>query len=1355
MPAFQRKNVRFVNGGMNFNRSVDTIPDGQINYGRNIRSTQAGTVTSRGGLTVWAVLPGSICHSIARLNNFDPEVNFDYTYILGENDSLFVQKTPSLLNNVAFNPVRMPATLQDTICGNTDGLSGNPLTLVDMSPVGEASGWKYAGDDKVLMALGYYPGDDPGLDMARAITMGLPVPVNTTIPVGSPTSSFSSIVLTITWAEGAPTAPDGPRGVYFWTTTSIDGVLPGASVTIAGNPNTHLNVTGTVINVYPANGFSLGSLVEVDSPGVPFLLESGGSGAAGGTATLTGTGGAGGSGNLTGNYQWMFAFRRIYTGARSNPSAATRVTQATPPLALTAQSATMTLPRTPLDPWMAGNITTSGTTATWASGQKFDKVAVGDQVWLDTDATWYTIASVNTSSTPQTFTTTAAMATHVAPTSFAFMDKNVVVDVYRFSDTTPKWALVGSGPGDSIFVDNVPDKSLDSAPEPPQVADPVTGILRFNLFQPFPVTDIAKFGTGTVTQLSNGVWQIEWASGDPFNAGWLAGSFISIANGNYSIYQVRQGGTTGAIIEIAEDATGLITPGAICGWSTHEGTLAAGTPMRCLFGPWGLGETGAYVFGLGTDNQAGTLFWTNGNDPDSSDIANSLQVTPPSEPLMNGAVYDGTPYIWSTERMFRVFPSMTIAGQFQVEEIIGARGMYFPYALTVQSNGISDQSVTWRGKDGIYDFSSSGLKCLTDETMYPFFAHDNRPPEGIGTLYPWLAAETGSTSYPLDTYPQFHRLCWFEGTLFYDYPTGLSAFSTLVYETKQQPGGWIAFDQYFGTPSANSLARGIEISARNLKLAIGNIVYDYGGTATADGINVISCRLVTRAEDLGDPRGEKLWGDYYLDADLGNASVNITPRLGPDMTALATNALTGTTAGRQQQPLDFSAGLGVLAKTFALDVEWGVTSGAAPVTLYNWEPSYVPKPEQSILRATDWDDDGTPQNKYLFGCLITANTFAVQRTVEVHGDGDKVIATLAINHDGQSIKPYYFAAEPNQYEDLVTHEMRLVPKDIDLWELFSVKWFYTLWPEFTQFVPDYSPSDPTAYRGVAIEADTQGQDVKVQVVSEGQIVRVLTCNHPGRVQIAYSFEEPFLSTEVKLVPVGENWRQPLDWKVRWIGEPKPDLAALYSDWTDDGYIGAKFFQGFVLQADTQGQDRTLIVQYDGGQVGGTFTHINHSREMEIAYSFPQPFIAHQVRTIPDQALRYLGPFKIRWIWEPAPDLAKNWITQTTSHGLRGYHHHRDCLIALQSWDNVLLIVKQDDGNSYQYLIPSTGGNIRKPYEVLQPMKAKLSEYWLISCTPFRLFQRDCEVRIKGWGEKNEFRITKPFGDVHFERGARI
>lgn len=970
---------------MQWSRSVDTMAADKYCFAKNIRSYQAGTATSRPGLTSFTSLGTGTDYytAIARLNNFNIALfgsAWDFSYILGLTQKLYVGKDNTHLTNGTINPVFTPLTPSGS--GLSAAFSGNPLSLVDAQPVGSTVAWKYIADSQQMVAVGYYPGDNPntlvGPTMARCITMGMLPPVTQTVP-----------------AVGA-------------------------------------------------------------------------------------------AGNLTGTYQWRFVYRRTNTGAQSNPSAPTRVTVANPGLVLSAQQASMTLPTTPIDPQTGS------------------------------------------------------------------ADAHVVVDVYRFGGTVFSWVLVGTGNSGATFTDNLADAVLNAAQQPSQAVNPNTGLTHFNLFQPFPIPDIGHFGTGNLAQNVAGKWIFSWASGQKFNIGWLPGSTIGINNAPvFTIYQVIDNQT----IELTEDAT-RVGAGTGYPYAVPTGTLAAGQPVKHIWGPWGTGQTGSFIFGCGNQMAPGTLFWSNGNDPDSSDTYNSLQVTDPSEPLMNGCIYQGNAYVWSTERMFSIVPSLTVSGQFICNEIPGARGIWMEYSLTVQSNSIADLSITWRGKDGIYDYSAgAGLRSLTTDDMYPFFPHDNELGTPPSILYPFLPTSSEPVPAPDDAQSSFQRLTWFDGYLFYDF-LGNSAGSnqswTLVYDSRVN--GWICLDRY---ATLNlEICRGIEIAANNLKIGIGNVLYDYAGTSDAG--TAIACRLMTRADDYGDGRAQKQLGDVMIDANPGGATIAAKLLTAYHNTSTALTNIAG--AARTQAIEDFSSGGGLYSITAGLDITWSA-SGTGTATLYQWQLAYLVKPELTVARTTDWDDDG--------------------------------------------------------------------------------------------------------------------------------------------------------------------------------------------------YEGAKFFQGFILQLNTQGTTVQLTVQSDGGTVQQNFPGITSSGEIEFPFTFTTPFISHQVRINSNLPLAMMGPFRIRWIWEPAPELAKNWITQPTSFGLRGYFSHRDSYIAIQSTDVVVLAISPDAAPAVAISFPSTGGNFLKPYTALPPLKCKLSQYSVTSCTPFRLFVKDSEVRVKEWGNPGPYQVMRPFGDVSFEKGARI
>lgn len=792
-----------------------------------------------------------------------------------------------------------------------------------------------------------------------------------------------------------------------------------------------------------------------------------------------------GAGTLNGQYQWRFVFRRPNTQEQSNPSAATRVTVATPQLTCTNQAAQFTLPTTPIDPQTGS------------------------------------------------------------------ADANVVVDVYRFGGVVFRWKLVGTGNSGASFTDNLADSQILAAQEPSQVTNPFTGITHFNLFQPFPIPDIGHFGTGNLAQNGAGKWIFTWATGDKFNIGWLPGSTIGINNAPvFTIYQVIS--TTQ--IELTEDGT-RVGAGGPFPYAVPTGTIAVGQPVRHIWGPWGTGQTGAFTFGCGNIQAPGTLFWCNGNDPDSSDTYNSLQVTDPSEPLVNGCMYDGQAYVWSTERMFLISPSLTVSGLFVTQQVGGAPGIWLEYSLTVQSNGLNDLSVSWRGKDGVYDYSvTSGLRNLTVETMYPFLPHDNQVGIPPSTLYPFLPVSAEPVPAPDDAQSSFQRLTWFDGYLFYDFLGNSNSANqswTLVYDSRVN--GWICLDRY----SFNlEICRGIEIAANNLKIGIGNVLYDYKGTTDAGG--TIACRAMTRADDYGDGRMQKQLGDLMIDANPNSITVAVKLMTAYHQTSTSLTSLTGT--ARTQFIEDFASGGGIYSITAGLDITWSSSDAGTP-TLYQFELAYLVKPEFTVARATDWDEDG--------------------------------------------------------------------------------------------------------------------------------------------------------------------------------------------------YEGAKFFQGFILQGNTAGVAVTLSVQSDGGTLQQQFTNITMAGEMELPFTFTTPFIAHQVRVLSNLPIAFMGPFKIRWIWEPAPELAKNWITQGTSFGFRGYFHARDTYLAIQSTDVVVLQITPDNRAPSSLSFVSTGGLFLKPYTPLPPLKAKLHQYSVTSCTPFRLFVKDCEVRVKEWGNPGPYQVQRPFGDISFEKGSRI
>src|SRR5215471_14121942 len=172
MPDFTRKNIPFLHRGLNWNAPAEKIPDGQISWAKNVRVLEQGTISSAHGHSQVFDFPGyHYLHTISRLNVMNP--NFDHnlqrTYLVGADQDLYVFQDETTLHGsnpqgVAFNPVKTPQ-------GQFAAFSGNPLSVVEAQPAGAAVAWKYIGDSKQMVTVGYYPEDAAGSSMARALTI--------------------------------------------------------------------------------------------------------------------------------------------------------------------------------------------------------------------------------------------------------------------------------------------------------------------------------------------------------------------------------------------------------------------------------------------------------------------------------------------------------------------------------------------------------------------------------------------------------------------------------------------------------------------------------------------------------------------------------------------------------------------------------------------------------------------------------------------------------------------------------------------------------------------------------------------------------------------------------------------------------------------------------------------------------------------------------------------------------------------------------------------------------------------------------------------------------------------------------
>jgi hypothetical protein len=658
------------------------------------------------------------------------------------------------------------------------------------------------------------------------------------------------------------------------------------------------------------------------------------------------------------------------------------------------------------------------------------------------------------------------------------------LDVYRFGGSLPEWIYVGTI--NNLVGESMVDYSPDSA-----IAANERAVLDEN--QPFlsvntPTESDCHFvlaggpGEGTIMTVNSGDNLL------PYNATgtspyMLAGNAILGPNGQtFTMYRSPDSATS---VELLEDVIG----GPFDGPTAILAPEVARRALPCIWGPFGGGLTGTFIFACGDAYQPGALFWTKGNDPEAHPGSNVLLITSPSEPLMNGCIYNGTNYVFSTKRAWVVYPTLGQVSDFSAIEIPNSTGMYARWGLCPTPYGIAFIS-----KGGINITTGSAPKSLTDEDLYTIFPQESQDQASGDTV---IDGMNGISFYPPDfEQPDEMYLSYGDGFLYFGYIDTNGVRRTLVYCFEQKQPGWISLDTY--TPQVTrhyfeQLHSATTESASWNKMTMGSIdgrTFEYG--TFADNEVAISGQVRTGATDGGDSRPRKLWGDIELDLDSQCDTFSV--KAGFDNYAfLSTLNTTGTNLhGRHRAISDINAGQGQYAYNIGLDITW--TSSASAPILYFWVPTRVSKPELTALRVTDWEDAGYRGAKFVQGFILECDTLNVARQISVLSDGGVIQQTFAVQHSNQQQKAYVFDTP------FISHMLRLWPQDAAFWRYEGIRWIFNPAPELvTTWITPETTHDLNGYwfhRDCLIPL-VSSTDVTLSVVVNGNPASPFTYTVPS------------------------------------------------------------------------------------------------------------------------------------------------------------------------------------------------------------------------------------------------------------------
>src|SRR4029077_5889199 len=316
-------------------------------------------------------------------------------------------------------------------------------------------------------------------------------------------------------------------------------------------------------------------------------------------------------------------------------------------------------------------------------------------------------------------------------------------------------------------------------------------------------------------------------------------------------------------------------------------------------------------------------------------------------------------------------------------------------------------------------------RSITFDHLFPFFPKEGTVGQAVnGFLAPNITSGTGIG----------FRLSYYDDYLYFDYGDTNNNQRTMVYglgnftflQLGNPQAGWFP-DVY--TPGM-WLHYGEEGTGVHKLLMGGSdgLLYNYGGSDDAGTATPWHFRQ--GSFDANDRRADKDWKDFIVGADPGGGTINVAAGVNNYSTLATLNSTTMTGSGRVNKVFDINSGNGIEGVNFAVDLS-GTGTGAR---LYLIEPSFTSRPEDTFLRATQYDDAGYQGEKFFQGIEIEADTKNVARTIRVEYDGGQLGDTLTIQHNGRIQKPYSFT------NAFLAHLVRMIPTDANVWKDFKWSW---------------------------------------------------------------------------------------------------------------------------------------------------------------------------------------------------------------------------------------------------------------------------------------------------------------------------
>jgi len=453
--------------------------------------------------------------------------------------------------------------------------------------------------------------------------------------------------------------------------------------------------------------------------------------------------------------------------------------------------------------------------------------------------------------------------------------------------------------------------------------------------------------------------------------------------------------------------------------TTKDSTGAEVTaqPLPVLWGPLNY-----IIFGCRDPYRKGHLYWCKAGEFGSWPAANFYDVCAPDEELMGGFVFGYQAYVFSRARLYNIIPQITQTTNVTVVPTLCERGLLVQGVFCVTPSG-----VFFLSRDGIYAWAGQDATNVSDQFIRSLFT-------GV----------TRNGYYPIDfTNLRALRLTFHGTDLWFQYADTAGNICHVIYNVTDKY--WrVAQFGYPVSALVSAATHGQEtVGAQQLVLGGANTGKLYEHSGTSDDGAAISGTIRTGILNQSLPRNRKSYGDVAIEAD--RQSVNLTRTLRFESETV-TKTGTITTAGRL---IHYSndAIVGQMARDVSVEVTW--SSDTYRPKVYWFDLSYIPHPDITIERPTDYEHHGRLHDKMVKALEIECDTFNVARSFNVVADGTTQ-ATITITANGRQVLLFSFT----QFR---ARMLRLVPNsDANPWILYNMRWIFDEEPlALTRFETQY------------------------------------------------------------------------------------------------------------------------------------------------------------------------------------------------------------------------------------------------------------------------------------------------------------